>query len=172
MTLAASLVNSVIFEAETLNQTLVGSIAPIYQEDYVDDPLYDFVGDSIEFLTLLPLLFVYLRQTSIMLAEKEKKIRETMLIMGMKLWIYYLTWFLRYFVIYLLIALIGSGVLVAALPSIPYYIPLVLMILMGILLIVQSFFIQIFFTRAKLGILFAFLFFVVQYVIYYIVADT
>ena len=43
---------------------------PMYQEDFVEDPIYTFLGNSSEFLVLLPLLIIYLRQTSDMLMEK------------------------------------------------------------------------------------------------------
>lgn len=95
-----------------------------------------------------------------------------MSIMGMKLWLYYLTWFLRYFIVYLVIHLIGSAILVAAMPNVPYGMILLVFILFDIVLIFQSFFIQIFFTRAKLGVVVALLFFILQYVINYVVATT
>lgn len=150
---------------------LVNKEGPIYQEAFVNDPIYNYLANSAEFLVLLPLLIVYLRQVSGMLYEKEKKIRESMSITGMKLWVYYLTWFIRYFVVYLIIHLICSAIIARTFTYVPYYIPLVVFILFDILLIIQGFFIQIFVTRAKIGIIFALLFFVLQYVINYIVAN-
>lgn len=120
---------------------------------------------------LLPLLIVYLRQTSSMLYEKEKKIRESMAISGMNLGIYYATWFIRYLATYLVIHLVISAIITGVCPKIPFYIPLVVFVLFDILLIIQSFFIQIFVTRAKIGIIIALLFFILQYVINYIVAN-
>jgi hypothetical protein len=40
---------------------------PVYQEKYTKDNLYTNLGASIGILTLLPLLLIYLRQTSVML---------------------------------------------------------------------------------------------------------
>jgi ATP-binding cassette subfamily A (ABC1) protein 3 len=94
-----------------------------------------------------------------------------MSITGMKLWIYYFTWFIRYFVVYLVIHLIVSAIMLGAFKQVPYYIPLVIFILFDILLIIQSFFIQIFVTRAKIGIVVALLFFVLQYAINFIIAN-
>lgn len=90
--------------------------------------------------------------------------------MGMKLSLYYLTWFIRYFMVYLVVHLIGSAILRAALPNVPYGMFLIVFILFDILLIIQSFFIQIFFTRSKIGVVFALLFFVIQYVINYVIS--
>lgn len=93
-----------------------------------------------------------------------------MSIMGMRLSLYYLTWFIRYFMVYLVVHLIGSAILRAALPNVPYIMFLVIFILFDILLIIQSFFIQIFFTRSKIGVVFALLFFMLQYVINYVIS--
>ena len=95
-----------------------------------------------------------------------------MSIMGMKVWLYYLTWFFRYFIVYLILHAIGSGIIVAALPRISFFMPFIIFILFDIVLIIQSFFIQIFFTRSKIGVVFALVFFVVQYIINYVVATT
>ena len=94
-----------------------------------------------------------------------------MSIMGMKTWIYYFTWFLRYFIEYAIVHLICAAIFSASFKSVPYYIPLVVFLLFDILLIVQNFFIQMFVTRSKIGIVFALLFFIAQYVIYYTVAN-
>lgn len=94
-----------------------------------------------------------------------------MSITGMKLSIYYLTWFIRYFAVYLIIHAVISAVLSMIFKNIPYYVPFVIFILFDILLIIQSFFIQIFVTRAKIGIVFALLFFVLQYVINFVVSN-
>lgn len=94
-----------------------------------------------------------------------------MSITGMKLWIYYLTWFIRYFAVYIVIHIISSAIISRTFTHVPFYIPFVVFLLFDILLIVQGFFVQIFVTRAKIGIIFALLFFVLQYVINYIVAN-
>jgi hypothetical protein len=42
----------------------------MYQEDYVLDNIYANLAGTIGIITLLPLLLIYLRQTSSMLSEK------------------------------------------------------------------------------------------------------
>lgn len=121
---------------------------------------------------LLPLLIVYLRQTSVMLSEKEKKIRETMSIMGMNLPVYYVTWFIRYFVTCLVIHLIGAGIIAGVLPKVGFIVPFIIFLLFDIVIIIQSFFIQTFFTRAKLGVVIALLFFLIQYIISFISSNS
>jgi ATP-binding cassette subfamily A (ABC1) protein 3 len=94
-----------------------------------------------------------------------------MLITGMSLWSYYATWFLRYFIIYLLVHVANSFIISFCFPHVPYYIPITVYLLFDIVLIIQSFFIQIFITRAKIGIIFALLFFILQYAISYAISS-
>jgi ATP-binding cassette subfamily A (ABC1) protein 3 len=107
-----------------------------------------------------------------MLLEKEKKIRETMSIMGMNIPVYYFTWFLRYFITFLIVHIIGSIIIARTLVYVPFYVPFVLFILFDILLIVQSFFIQTFFSRSKIGVVIALLFFLVQYIISFVSSNS
>jgi ATP-binding cassette subfamily A (ABC1) protein 3 len=94
-----------------------------------------------------------------------------MSITGMKLWIYFTTWFIRYFVIYLIVHLINTLIVCSSFPYIPFHVALITYLLFDIVLIVQSFFIQIFVTRSKIGIILALVFFVVQYAINFAVSS-
>ena len=100
-----------------------------------------------------------------MLYEKEHKIRETMSIMGMHLLPYYVTWFLRYFLTFLVIHVLGSIIISSTFPHLPFFLVFIVLILFDIVLIAQSFFIQIFFTKAKIGVVMALLFFILQFII-------
>lgn len=42
----------------------------MYQENYILDNIYSNLGGTIGIIALLPLLLIYLRQTSSMLSEK------------------------------------------------------------------------------------------------------
>lgn len=107
-----------------------------------------------------------------MLSEKEGKVRESMLIMGMKIRNYYFTWFVRYFVVYLFLHLICSAIMANQLKNVPFLVPFVVFILFDIVLIIQNFFIQVFLTRAKIGIVIALLFFVLQYIISFVAVNS
>jgi hypothetical protein len=87
----------------------------MYQETYTQNNIYSNLKDNIATLTLLPLILIYLRQTSIMLTEKESKVRESMYIMGMKGKNYYFSWFMRYFIVLACIHLICSVIIARAL---------------------------------------------------------
>lgn len=95
-----------------------------------------------------------------------------MSIMGMSTFVYYATWFLRYFAVYMVIHIIGSGILMIGLPRVNYFIFFVIFMLFDLVLIFQAMFIQIFFTRAKIGIVIGLLFFVIQYVISFVISTS
>jgi hypothetical protein len=66
------LVNNEILQLETssTNKYMENIINPVYQENYILDNIYTNLGGSIGIIALLPLLLIYLRQTSSMLSEK------------------------------------------------------------------------------------------------------
>lgn len=92
--------------------------------------------------------------------------------MGMTLKNYYGTWFIRYFIVMTVTHLLCSIVLARTLSYVPFYIPFIIFVLFDIVLIVQNFFIQIFFTRAKLGVVIALLFFIIQFVLSFLVTNS
>jgi len=103
-----------------------------------------------------------------MLQEKESKVRESMSIMGMKIRNYYFTWFVRYYAVYFILHIICSAIITTQLTYIPFYIPFIVFILFDLVLIIQNFFIQVFLTRAKIGVVISLLFFVIQFVLSFI----
>lgn len=83
----------------------------------------------------------------------------------MKLSNYYFSWFIRYFAVYLVLHLIGAAIISRQLKYVPFYVPFVIFILFDIVLIIQNFFIQVFLSRAKIGVVISLLFFIIQYVL-------
>lgn len=90
----------------------------------------------------------------------------------MKLPIYYVTWFIRYFVTLLVIHIIGSAIIARTLPHVKFIVPFIVFILFDLVIIIQSFFIQTFFSRSKLGVVIALLFFLIQYIISFISSNS
>ena len=74
-------------------------------EEYTDDPLPANLRGSADFYTSLPLLLIFLRYIYGILAEKEKKIREGMKMMGMTNFSFYCSWILTYLIIFTIINL-------------------------------------------------------------------
>jgi hypothetical protein len=69
-----TLVNNAILQLETASTNYFEkTVAPLYQQAFILDNIFTDLGDNIGTLVLLPLILIYLRQTSIMLTEKEVK---------------------------------------------------------------------------------------------------
>ena len=92
--------------------------------------------------------------------------------MGMKGKNYYFSWFMRYFIVLVVIHLLCSIIMVRTLTNIPFYVPFITFIFFDIVLILQSFFIQVFLTRAKIGVVIALLFFLVQYILSFLATNS
>ena len=69
---ANNLVNDLILQTEAGATTthLRQYASPAYQQEFIDDQIYKNLQQSIAIMLLLPLLIIYLRQTSSMLSEK------------------------------------------------------------------------------------------------------
>lgn len=119
-------------------------------------------------MMIIPLIGIYLHLVSTLLTEKENRIKETMKIMGLTNFTYYSTWFITYFLLGLITNLGQSGIFVRGLPNVSFALIWLLLTLFNILLIVQGFFIQVFFSKSKIGIIAATIFFALQYLISFV----
>jgi ATP-binding cassette, subfamily A (ABC1), member 3 len=171
---ANTLVETAILQLESGNSAAYfeNRVSPEYQEQFTLDNIYEKLKGTIGMLVTLPLLIIYLRQTASMLSEKESKVKESMYIIGMSGFSYYATWFLREFLVYELVFLASALVLWLVLPYFTFLVPFLIFSFFGVVLILQSFFVQVFLTRAKIGLIFAFFFFVFQYVLSFIVINS
>lgn len=95
-----------------------------------------------------------------------------MYIMGMKGFNYYFSWFVRYFLVFLSMHLLCSIIIVRQLTHIPFGMVLLLFVLFDLILIIQNFFIQVFLTRAKIGVVISLLFFLIQYIISFLATNS
>jgi ATP-binding cassette subfamily A (ABC1) protein 3 len=164
------LVNDAILQLQTSSNTTYfeNTMAPIYQDRYTLDKIYSNLSSSLGTIVLLPLMLIYLRQTFFMLKEKETKVREAMSIMGMKIRNYYFSWFVRYYAVYVALHLICAAIISTTLTNVPFYIPFIVFILFDLVLVIQNFFIQVFLTRSKIGVVVSLLFFILQYILSFI----
>ena len=89
----------------------------------------------------------------------------------MKVPYYYLTWFIRYFLAYLIIHIVGTGWIIGTLTLIPYHIPLLIFILFDIVLVLQAALVQFPFKRTIYGVISACLVFAIQSSIIGIIAE-
>ena len=87
-----------------------------------------------------------------------------MYIMGMTGLSYNFSWFVRYLAIYFTLFLVVGIVLSTTLTYMSFHMIFLLGISFGLCLMSQAFFVQVFTTRAKIGILMGVVFYAVQYV--------
>lgn len=114
---------------------------------------------------MLPLIAVFVGLVKKLLTEKELRIREGMKMMGMSNSSFYLSWFITYFCVLLFIVTMVSLIMVEqVLSSVTFSIFFFIYLMFVITLIFQAIFISVFFTRAKPGIVFAIVFFLMQYI--------
>lgn len=85
-------------------------------------------------------------------------------IMGMNVFTYYFTWFIRYFITFFIVHFIGSLLYSSAFQMVSFIHAFAVWILFDIVVIIQSFFIQTFFTKSKIGVVIALLFFLLQFI--------
>lgn len=83
----------------------------------------------------------------------------------------YVSWFITYFLFYLILNLASSAIFIVNFPGTPFLIPFVTNLLMHLLLIFESIFIQIFFKKSKLGMIIALLFFTVQFLAIFLLSS-
>lgn len=91
-----------------------------------------------------------------------------MYIMGMTGWNYYFSWFMRYFLVYAVLHALASFIISSQLTYVPFYIIFVVFILFDVVIIIQNFFIQVFLSRAKIGVVISLLYFLLQYIISFV----
>ena len=67
-----TIINTLILEKETNRNNFnpITIMAPIYQEEYIVDKLYVFIGNFIGLIVILPLIFNFSRQVSQMVMEE------------------------------------------------------------------------------------------------------
>ena len=81
---------------------------------------------------------------------------------------YYFSWFIRYLVVMAVIHLISSLIISSQFTYIPFGVVFIIFLLFDMVLIVQNFFIQVFLSRAKIGVVISLLFFLLQYILSFI----
>jgi ABC-type multidrug transport system ATPase subunit len=113
---------------------------------------YEQVGPLAGFFMCMSMLYPVSRFIKLIVEEKESRMKETMKIMGLKSSSLMLSWFISYFVIFTLIAIICSILISLTFASYSSkFLVFILVFLFIISLIPFSFFVSVFFNKAKLA---------------------
>lgn len=100
-------VDSSIIGKLSRNNNLMGSLNPTVSvkrfpyPDYVHDNFILVIQQTLPLLLMLSLFFTALNIVRDVVFEKEKKLKESMKMMGLSGWLHWLAWFLKYFLLLL-----------------------------------------------------------------------
>lgn len=148
------------------------SIAPFPTRQYTDDEFQSIVKEVMGVLYLLGFLYPISRLISYSVVEKEQKIKEGLHMMGLKDYIFYLSWFITYAIQFAVSAAIITA---CTMNSIFQYsdksVVFMYFFVFGLSAIMLSFLITTFFSRAKTAVAVGTLCFVGAYFPYYTVID-
>ncbi|KAL4454193.1 hypothetical protein ABPG74_012150 [Tetrahymena malaccensis] len=160
-------VSNIILQQESGNQNLkiTPKLSPIKREAYTKDNIATYLGQNMNFYIVLPMIASFLRMTSRILSEKEKRIKEGMMMMGLGKSPFYLSWVITYLVYYFFLSLLVTIILkFLVVTYTDFFVFFFYYYLYCIALLTQSLFITVFFTRQRPGILTATVYFLLQFI--------
>ena len=149
----------------TIPPPIASVFVPMHGIKYLDDPLMTKFGGVASFCLFIASLVPMCRMISKVVTEKETKVRESMKMMGLKDTPYWLSWFIMYSLIYLVIAgvctIISFGIFTLSSKTIVF----LLFYLYGQSCLAFSVLISSLFNRSKTAVLVGMIVFFVSYFI-------
>ncbi|CAD8172616.1 unnamed protein product [Paramecium pentaurelia] len=160
-------IDNIILRIETNSQATINpKFSYVHQQEGVKDEFATFLRGQFGVYLILPLIIIYLRMTYAMIYEKEKKLREGMKMMGLNNTSFYLSWIIQYLLIYTIISIIATILLSAIVfTHTDGFVLFLNYWLFCIVLIFQSMFISVFFTRALFGLIVAIVWYLLMYMV-------
>ncbi|EWS72165.1 ABC transporter family protein (macronuclear) [Tetrahymena thermophila SB210] len=159
-------IDNIILQQESGNSNIQiePNIAIMQVEAHQQSNLYSFAGSFMNIFIVIPMIVPFLRLSSRILHEKEKRIREGMMMMGLGKIAFYSSWFITYLFVYSFISLIVTiGLRVYFFTKIDFAVIYVLHFAYGVCLLAQSLFITVFFDKQRTGIIGATFLFLFQF---------
>ncbi|KAH8952939.1 hypothetical protein BDL97_09G111100 [Sphagnum fallax] len=126
--------------------------APFPTPAYIRNRYYETVGPILGLMMCLTTLYPLGMLVKALVEEKENRAKETMLIMGLKPWVFTMSWLITYLVVFFLISLMVTALLsFTVFPRSDPSILFLLFFLFTLSLIPFGFFLSVFFSKAKLA---------------------
>ncbi|CAM6059930.1 unnamed protein product [Sphagnum tenellum] len=126
--------------------------APFPTPAYIRNRYYETVGPILGLMMCLTTLYPLGMFVKALVEEKENRAKETMLIMGLKPWVFTMSWLITYLVVFFLISLMVTALLsFTVFPRSDPSILFLLFFLFTLSLIPFGFFLSVFFSKAKLA---------------------
>ncbi|EWS72164.1 ABC transporter family protein (macronuclear) [Tetrahymena thermophila SB210] len=159
-------IDNIILQQESGNPNIQiePNITIMQTESYQKSNLYTYAGNFINIFIVIPMIVPYLRLSSRILHEKEKRIREGMMMMGLGKIAFYASWFITYLFVYAFISLlVSAGLKIYFFTTPDFEVIYVLHFAYGACLLAQSLFITVFFHKQRTGIIGATFLFLFQF---------
>ncbi|KAL4432498.1 hypothetical protein ABPG74_013352 [Tetrahymena malaccensis] len=161
-------IDNLILQLESGNPNLqiVPNIAIMETETFQKSNLYSIAGNFMNVFIVIPMIVPFLRLSSRILNEKEKRIREGMMMVGLGKTAFYSSWILTYLIVYIIISILVSIVLKAYFFTVADFgVILILHFSYAICNMAQSLFITVFFDKQRTGIIAATFLFLIQFLL-------
>ncbi|CAG9335868.1 unnamed protein product [Blepharisma stoltei] len=154
------------------NSYIAAGFVPMYFDEWIDDDFLEYLANFLAFFIILSFGIPVCRMVTQIVEEKETKIKEMMVIMGLSGTSYWAAWILYYFFIYLAIAIGAAYIL-----SRNFYeysdisIIFITYFLLGLSCISFSLLLSIFFSTVKTALIFSIMIFFATFFAYFAVDD-
>ena len=161
-----NMLNNIILQESTNNPPLItGGVIPMIYPTYEADELGRILGFLVPFfliiIYLIPLIIFVYR----MVRDKELRVKEGMRIMGMTDLAYFLSYFVQFLIINVILAILGGGILGGALQNIPFIIRFGMLFLYGLSVFGLAYIFQSVMDKSAMAIIISIL---VYFIFYFI----
>ncbi|CAG9334831.1 unnamed protein product [Blepharisma stoltei] len=157
--------------SSNINAYFAAGFVPMYYDDYTKDDFILAIAGLLPFFLVISYIVPVCRMLSLIVQEKEYKIKEMMMIMGLSNKAYWLSWITYYFSVYTVIAIVGT---IISAGLFKYSAPEMIFLffwLYGINCMAFSIFISMFFSRSRSAVMLGLMAFLISYFISFAVND-
>ncbi|CAG9326092.1 unnamed protein product [Blepharisma stoltei] len=153
------------------NPYIAAGFVPMYYDEYVSDDFITLIANTLPFFLIISYLVPVCRMISLIVQEKEYKIKEMMMIMGLSNKAYWLSWITYYFSVYTLIAAVGAIISTKLFKYSNIGVMFVSYWLYGMSCLAFSVFISTFFSKSRSAVMLGLMAFLISYFISFAVTD-
>ncbi|EAS03352.2 ABC transporter family protein (macronuclear) [Tetrahymena thermophila SB210] len=149
-------IDNIILQQESGNNNLqiIPQITIMQTESHQKSDMYSYLGNFMNIFIIIPMIVPYLRLSSRVLHEKEYRIREGMMMMGLGRFAFYSSWFISYLIIFTLISFIVTVAFKIYLFTVANFnVIFTIHWCFSLCLLTQSMFITVFFHKQRTGII-------------------
>lgn len=154
------------------NAYIAAMFVPMYFDDWVDDDFLPLIKDTFGLLIVIAYLVPISRMIASIVQEKEYKVKEMMMMMGLSNTSYWLSWITYYSIIYIILSIVATiliGVSIFTHSNLIFF--FLLFLLFGISCMCFSLLISVFFSRSKSALTLGMMVFIATFFVIFAVDD-